>query len=197
MDDKILKELNINEILKYLITGAWSYFVYYSILGEGNPLNKIEGLSGLLILFSFGALSYHVFRSTLFIVITIAGDLLFDNVRLEDAKQQKKNWLLTRIYMISHWALLNDKRRIEREVQGGKINDASYDTWLSSIIMMYLSGVYTVSIAAHFYDINMKPVLFEKNIYYYIGMLLIISAFISQRLYEKRLLRHWEKMKAN
>jgi len=191
MDD-VLKNLNINQILKYLITGSWSYFVYYSILGDSNPLNKTASLFGVLIMFSFGAISYYWFRSSLFLIISIAGDLIFENMRLADAKKIKNNWLSARLYLICHWPSLNDNRQIDIETTAEEKFKQRYDLWLSSIIMMYLSGLYTILITAYFYGPCSKP-LFERNIYYSSGLILIISAFISQRLYEKRLLRYWEK----
>ena len=195
--DKV-KEFNINETMKYLITGYWSFFVFYSIVGNMSHLTTKIGFESILVVFAFGALTYHAFRSTLFPIITAIGDFFFPNIRFKKSKKRNK-YFLDRFCMLINWIKLNDELRIERWDEKFKpLNSNDYSLWLSSIIMQYLCGVFTLLITYYFYhDHGNKIATFGKHTYIITGWLLIISGFISQRFHERRLLKHWEKIEGS
>jgi hypothetical protein len=186
-----IKNFDVNAMMKYLIAGFWSFFVFYSIVGNKSHLTAKIGLDSVFICFSFGALTYHCFRSTLFPFLTRLGDLLFKNVRLQKALDENGNrFFKARWIVLTKWSKLNDNYIIQRTKPEFKdLDSREYSLWLSSVIMQYLCGAFTLLITSYFYQNNGVPA-FGKSIYIFSGVILIVSGFISQRCLEARLLRH-------
>jgi len=168
-----MKDFRIDDIIRYLITGAWIFFLLNQNNTEYEYINYDKEFLVILISFSIGAVAYTVFRTFLYPLLQMALDLII-------SENTGRNYLKNK-YRIKNWCTRNDLW-ILFQVRNIKKFYGNYSIWLSSFLTMYTLSISTfIAILFGDYDIN------EIFIYSAICVILFIGGALSNIKYEKRL----------
>jgi hypothetical protein len=170
-----MKDFNLNDLLKYVVTGGWIYFLLSREKVFGTFESKDSELLILFICFSLGAVTYYVFRTLLFPTYQRQ---VVDRIL---KKMSGRNYLREK-HKIGSWATQNDLWVMFHVKHKGQLY-GNYHGWLFSFLMLYTLGFTTLIFSISFYSFCEK----ELYIFLLICLILMLSATRSNLNYEKRL----------
>jgi hypothetical protein len=167
-----MKEFRIDDIIRYLITGIWIFF----LLNQTHVLPKIitfdKELIVIIISFSLGAVAYSIFRTFLYPFLQMGLDLII-------SRNTGRNYIKKQ-FGIKEWKTRNDLWVLFHQKYPEKF-PGHYTIWLSSFLTMYTLSISTL-VAIIFSDYCMYQLLI------YIGIVIVFLGvgILSNINYESR-----------
>lgn len=167
-----MKDFRIDDIIRYLITGIWIFFLLNQscILPEIIKFDK--ELIVIIISFSLGAVAYSIFRTFLYPFLQMGLDLIIP-------ENTGRNYLKKK-FAIKGWRTRNDIWVIFQQIYPEKY-PGHYAIWVSSFLTMYTLSISTL-VAIIFIGWCMNQIL----VYIGIVIVLFIAGIISNINYEYR-----------
>jgi multisubunit Na+/H+ antiporter MnhG subunit len=178
-----IKQLDVADLLRFLITGFWSYFIYALAYHDPSslPISNDNSLFFAFVLFAIGAIQYFAFRSLIFPVLVWLIDLKVPNAR---------TYIRDR-FSIKGWITANDLWQV---YQGENIDKfkGSYKPWHASIHMLWITSTTTLFGAVYYCCFRAAaehdPV--TGKMLWLLFAVLFSSSVTSQIMYETRVLNH-------
>jgi hypothetical protein len=171
-----MKEFRIDDIIRYLITGIWIFF----LLNQQNILPEIikfdKEFTVIIISFSIGVVAYSIFRTFLYPFLQMCLDLFIPgNTGRNYIKKQ---------FGIKEWRTRNDLWVLFHQKYQEKF-PGHYTIWLSSFLTMYTLSISTL-VAIIFTIIFSDYCMYHLLIYIVIFIVLLFGGIISNINYEYR-----------
>ena len=176
-----IKNFDIEDIFRFLVTGFWFYFIFSFVSEDKLPFNMGQDSIPFLILalLSIGTMLYFSFRTLVYPLLVRCLDLFFPNARSYIKKK----------YSIECWVYASDLWQV---YQSNNLDDfkGNYKRWLPSIHMLCISSIITL-VGSIYYSFHVdNPCPEKKFILWLLFIIFVVSSIVSQVLYELRLLSH-------
>lgn len=130
-----MKDLRIDDIIRYLVTGIWIFF----LLNQKHILPEIikfdKELIVIIISFSIGAVAYSIFRTFLYPFLQMGLDLITPG-------DTERNYVKKQLG-IKKWRTRNDLWVLFQQKYPEKF-PGHYSIWLSSFLTMYTLSISTL-----------------------------------------------------
>jgi len=167
-----MKDFRIDDIIRYLITGIWIFF----LLNQNRILPEIikfdKELIVIIISFSMGAVAYSIFRTLLYPFLQRGLDLFI-------SRNSGRNYIKKQ-FGIKEWKTRNDLWVLFQQKYPEEF-PSHYTIWLSSFLTMY-----TLSISTLVAIIFSGYCMYQLLVYMGIVIVLFLAGIISNINYEAR-----------
>lgn len=167
-----MKDFRIDDIIRYLITGIWIFF----LLNQSGFLPEIikfdKELIVVIISFSIGAIAYSIFRTFLYPFLQRCLDLIISG-------NNGRNYIKKQ-FGIKEWTTRNDLWVLFQQKYPEKF-PGHYAIWISSFLTMY-----TLSISTLVAIIFSGYCMYQLLVYIGIVIVFFLAGIISNKNYESR-----------
>jgi len=176
-----MKDFNIDDMLKYLITGIWIYF----LLHQANILPEIirfdKELNVIVLSFSIGIVMYFSSRTFLYPLLQRVLDKCFL------PKDTGRNYIKEQ-FEIDEWGIRNDLHVLFHQKHSKKYA-GPYPTWVSSFLTMYSLAIST-PIAIVLIPLLGAHGVHHILVYIAFSIVFLVVGGVSNCNYEKRVFRN-------
>jgi len=167
-----MKDFRIDNIIRYLITGIWIFFLLNQKVVLPEIIKFDNGFIVIIISFSIGAVVYSIFRTLLYPLLQMGLDLIIPgNTGRKYIKKQ---------FGIKEWRTRNDLCALFQQKYHEKF-PGPYSIWLSSFLTMY-----TLAISALVAIIFSDYCMYQLIIYIVILVVFLGVGIFSNINYEYR-----------